>query len=188
MKRSEINAIIANATAIFHRHGWTLPPKPKWDVADFGLGDFRKSGLVLVNLAEQPEYCEKIMLCMQNQYVVAHTHRQKKEDIISRFGTLAIQIWDNHDQKTGSRIVMRKDGEPTEFTSGDIVYLSSGERVTLTPGIYHAFWAVSEYCVIGEVSTYNDDVSDNVFIDRRVARFPGIEEDVPPLARLISER
>ena len=46
---------------------------------------------------------------------------------------------------------------------------------------------MSQYCVIGEVSTYNDDVSDNVFIDKRIARFPAIEEDVPPLARLLSE-
>jgi len=187
MKRSEINEIIANTTAIFQRHGWALPPKPRWDVADFGLGNFRKSGLALVNLTEQPEYCEKIMLCLQNQYVVAHMHRRKKEDIISRFGTLAIQIWDNPEQKKGSKIVMQKNGEPTEFRSGDILYLSSGERVTFVPGIYHAFWAVSEYCVIGEVSTYNDDVSDNLFIDKRVARFPAIDEDVPPLARLVSE-
>jgi D-lyxose ketol-isomerase len=61
MKRSEINAVVREAKQAFARHGWTLPPEPRWDVTDLGLGDFNEHGLTLVNLAEQPEYCEKIM-------------------------------------------------------------------------------------------------------------------------------
>jgi len=187
MKRSEVNAIIAHATEVFCRHGWTLPPNPRWDVTDFGFSDFKKYGLVLVNLTEQPEYCEKLMLCEHNQHVFAHTHRQKKEDIISRFGTLAVQVWDSPEQKTGSKLTIQKNGAPTEFRSGDILYLKSGERVTLVPGVYHAFWAVGDYCVIGEVSTANDDRTDNFFVRKDIGRFPAIEEDAPPLARLVSE-
>ena len=61
MKRSEINAVVRNASMAFKRHGWALPPNPRWDVTDFGLGDFSKCGLILINLAEQREYCEKVM-------------------------------------------------------------------------------------------------------------------------------
>ena len=53
MKRSEINAVLARASSIFEKHGWTLPPEPKWDITDFGLHDFSKYGLVLVNLCEE---------------------------------------------------------------------------------------------------------------------------------------
>jgi D-lyxose ketol-isomerase len=187
MKRSEINGIVARAASIFARHGWTLPPDPKWDVTDFGLDKFREFGLVLVNLTEQVEYCEKLMLGEAMQHVFAHTHRLKKEDIISRFGTMAIQVWDNPEQKTGSKFTMQKSGVEIEVESGDILYVQSGERVTLVPGIYHAFWAVGDYCVIGEVSTANDDTNDNVFADDKVARFAEIEEDTPPLVRLVSE-
>ena len=187
MKRSEINASIARATSVFAQHGWTLPPNPRWDITDFGTGEFGKFGLVLVNLTEHPEYCEKLMICEQGQHVFAHTHKLKKEDIISRFGTLAVQVWDNPEQKTGTKLTMQKNGVETEFTSGDIVYVRSGERVTLVPGLYHAFWSVGDYCVVGEVSTANDDTADNFFIDPRVARFAEIEEDAPPLARLLSE-
>ncbi len=50
MKRSEINAAVKEAKAAFRRHQWALPPNPRWDVTDFGLGNFTKYGLVLVNL------------------------------------------------------------------------------------------------------------------------------------------
>ena len=45
MKRSEINNAIREASAAFERHHWHLPPNPKWDVTDFGLGDFTTTGL-----------------------------------------------------------------------------------------------------------------------------------------------
>ena len=186
MKRSEINAVIASATSIFERHGWTLPPNPKWDITDFGRGDFSKFGLTLVNLCEEPEYCEKLMVAWKGQHIFAHSHNAKKEDIISRFGVLAIQVWNNPERKSGERFKLQVNCTPRQVVSGDIVYLRSGERVTLVPGVYHAFWSVGDYCVIGEVSTANDDVNDNVFLDE-VGRFPTVEEDVPPLAKLISE-
>ena len=34
-------------------------------------------------------------------------------------------------------------------------------------------------CIIGEVSTVNDDVAVNHFTDPAVGRFPDIDEDVP---------
>jgi D-lyxose ketol-isomerase len=37
------------------------------------------------------------------------------------------------------------------------------------------------------VSTANDDLHDNFFADERIGRFPGIEEDEPPLVRLVSD-
>ena len=66
MKRSEINHLVHSADSCFRRHGWALPPKPRWDVTDFGLAQWRKYGLILVNLAEEPEYCEKLMYALKN--------------------------------------------------------------------------------------------------------------------------
>lgn len=57
MKRSEINAIYNEAKNCFLSNGWAMPPNPRWDITDFGLGDFNHYGLVLINLAEEPEYC-----------------------------------------------------------------------------------------------------------------------------------
>ena len=190
MKRSEINRAYEAAKSCFERNNWKLPPGPRWDISDFGLGHFEKSGLVLINLAEEPEYCEKLMYCWKNQVTPLHTHAKKKEDIICRQGRLAIELWLGHPQKTekGQIFRMKRNGNEVEIHSGDVLMLEAGERVTLTPGIYHAFWGASEECVIGEVSTANDDLNDNFFVNPEVGRFPGIQEDEEPIVRLVSEQ
>ena len=63
MKRSEINFLIQSAMRCYGAHGWALPPNARWDITDFGLGDWRRFGLVLVNLAEEPEYCDLRCKC-----------------------------------------------------------------------------------------------------------------------------
>jgi D-lyxose ketol-isomerase len=189
MKRSEINRAYQAAKSCFEKNNWKLPPGPRWDISDFGLGQFEKSGLVLINLAEEPEYCEKLMYCRKNQVTPLHTHARKKEDIVCRQGRLAIELWQGHPQKTekGRIFRLKRNGNEEEVQSGDVMMLEAGERVTLTPGIYHAFWAASDECVVGEVSTANDDLNDNFFVNPDVGRFPGIQEDEQPLVRLVSE-
>lgn len=188
MKRSQINKAIRDAHGCFERSGWHLPPSPKWDVCDFGRDNFENEGLVLVNLADEKEYCEKLMYAKRNQVTIAHTHRLKKEDIICRAGELHLQLWQGRPSEDNvSEFQVQVTGTMHSFRSGDILKLSSGERVTLTPGTFHAFWPNSDECVIGEVSTANDDANDNIFADNNIARFPSIEEDEEPLVILISE-
>lgn len=190
MKRSEINQAVRQAAACFAKHHWMLPPNPKWDVTDFGLGSFEEKGLVLINLAEEPEYCEKLMYARKWQTTPAHCHAIKKEDIIVRMGELHIQVWNGHPEDTskkGSTFSLKKNGENYTFFHGEIISIKSGERITLTPHIYHAFWPVTEECIIGEVSTANDDVSDNYFADKNVGRYAQIIEDEPADVRLVNE-
>ncbi|MCX7798772.1 MAG: D-lyxose/D-mannose family sugar isomerase [Fimbriimonadales bacterium] len=188
MKRSEINGLVRSAQACFEAHGWALPPEPRWDVTDFGLGDWRRYGLVLVNLAEEPEYCEKLMYARQGMQTPTHAHRSKKEDIICRWGRLALQLWPNRPDEGGGEFELKVDGKARRFQPGEQIVLEAGSRITLTQGVYHRFWPESEECIIGEVSTANDDEHDNFFVDSNVGRFPGVEEDEPPLVRLVSDR
>jgi len=182
VKRSRINAAIREATAAFERHGWTLPPNPRWDVTDFGLGDFENCGLVLVNLAEQPEYCEKLMFTKKNQKTPEHYHASKKEDIICRYGELAVQLLPK-----GQPLSVQVNGELQAVPTDKPLVLPSGWRVTLTQQVAHAFWAQTDYAVVGEVSTANDDAQDNFFANPEIGRFSAIEEDEPPLVRLVSD-
>jgi len=189
VKRSEINELLRSASACFAAHGWTLPPNPRWDVTDFGLRDWRKFGLVLVNLAEEPEYCEKLMYAKRGMTTPAHCHLKKKEDIISRWGTLAVQVWSGPPKSASAGAVsIPVNGEPRTFRNGDIITLTAGSRVTLRQGIYHEFKPTSEECIVGEVSTANDDLHDNLFENPDVGRFPELTEDQPPLVRLISDK
>ncbi|MDR1191550.1 MAG: D-lyxose/D-mannose family sugar isomerase [Verrucomicrobiales bacterium] len=188
MKRSEINRLVQAARECFAHHGQTLPPRPRWDVTDFGLGDWRRHGLVLVNLAEEPEYCEKLMYAQRGMTTPAHCHRRKKEDIIARHGTLRVTVWAAPPaEAAGLPLTLKVNGEPRALVSGADLDLPAGSRVTLTPGVYHEFAPLTEECVIGEVSTANDDTRDNFFINPDVGRYPAIEEDEPPLVTLLSE-
>jgi len=187
MKRSDINQLIRSAETCFLDHGWTLPPNPKWDVTDFGLGMYRRYGLVLINLAEEPEYCEKLMYALKNMTTPAHTHRKKKEDIICRWGQLDVLLWKDESLAKGEILSLKINGVTKEVRSGEPIHLQAGERVTLVPGIYHEFFPATDECIIGEVSTANDDLNDNIFVNPEIGRFPGVEEDEAPLLKLVSD-
>jgi len=188
MKRSEINSAYHSAKSFFEQNGWVLPPNPKWDVTDFGLGDFKKFGLVLVNLCEEPEYCEKLMYARQGMTTPAHYHKKKKEDIICRSGEFCIHLWDAQMSKSGGLVKVKINNEWQEFTSNTQVNIKAGERITLFQGVNHAFWPVSKECIIGEVSTANDDLNDNFFENPNIGRYPDIEEDEPSMVILVSDK
>lgn len=182
MKRSEINALVRSARACFEAHGWALPPEPRWDVTDFGLGDWQRFGLVLVNLAEESEYCEKLMYARRGMQTPAHWHRRKKEDIIARWGSLSVQVWSVEES-----FFVSINGKRLEVASGHCLVLNAGERITLVPGIEHAFEPASDEVIIGEVSTANDDLHDNFFRDANIGRFPEIDEDEPSEYKLTTD-
>ena len=189
MKRSAINSLIRSAQTCYLAHGWSLPPKPRWDVTDFGLGNWQQFGLVLVNLAEEPEYCEKLMFARKGMITPAHCHRKKKEDIICRWGKLAVQVWPAVPQESqGRSFAIPVNQELFQVKSGQMIELEAGSRVTLVPGVYHEFCPVSDECIIGEVSTANDDAHDNYFVNNDIGRYPGIEEDEPVYVRLLSDQ
>jgi hypothetical protein len=189
MKRSVINRLIRSAETCYRAHGWALPPNAQWDVTDFGLGNWRKFGLVLVNLAEEPEYCEKLMYALYEMTTPAHCHRKKKEDIICRWGKLAVRVWAAHPGETGNEnFILPINHEPFTVYSNGLIELEAGSRVTLVPGVYHEFYPVSDECIIGEVSTANDDLHDNYFVNPEIGRYPGVEEDEPAGMRLVSDK
>jgi hypothetical protein len=190
MKRSAVNQAYRDALACFGCHHWVLPPRPKWDITDFGLGDFDRHGLTLVNLAAESEYCEKLMFARRNQVTPCHTHARKKEDIICRAGELALQLWPEKPVPGAApqrAFLARIDGEAAEIRAGAAFVLAAGSRVTLMPGVWHSFWPASSECIIGEVSTANDDVGDNFFLDPGAGRFPEIEEDEPSAVHLLRD-
>ncbi len=190
MKRSAVNRAYRDALRCFALHYWQLPPRPRWDITDFGLGDFDRCGLTLVNLATEPEYCEKLMYARRGQMTPCHTHARKKEDIICRAGELTLRLWPvkpTEGAPMPNAFEVQVDGEISRVAPGHDVVLAAGSRVTLIPGMWHGFWPSSEECIIGEVSTANDDRNDNFFLDPAVGRFSAIDEDEPAAVRLVGE-
>ncbi len=85
-----------------------------------------------------------------------------------------------------SEVTVATDGLLRTQPAGAILKLDPGESVTLMPGNWHAFWGEGGDVLIGEVSTVNDDVTDNVFREP-IGRFAEIDEDVAPTHLLVSD-
>jgi len=172
-----------------------------WDITDYGLGDFTETGLFLFtvrngNVADLGRgrgmlYAEKAMISQKDQYSPMHRHDLKAEDIINRGGgTLVIELFGDTDGKCDREkgTIVHTDGIRRELEPGHKLKLAPGESVTLMPNEHwHAFWGEGGDVFVGEVSTVNDDATDNVFEDKRITRFSGIEEDEDPLYLLVSD-
>jgi D-lyxose ketol-isomerase len=222
MKRSTINAIMAEAADLIARHGFVLPPFARWspdqfkaraadarnvidarcgwDITDYGMGRYDQMGLFLFTLrngrlADLQRgggmcYAEKLLISKQDQLSPMHTHVIKAEDIINRGGaTLVVELFGSDDQgrwaadKGG---VVFCDGIRVPYGPGTKLRLAPGESVTLMPGDWHAFWGEGGDVLIGEVSTVNDDETDNVFREP-IGRFATVVEDVAPTHLLVSD-
>ncbi|MDA5094632.1 D-lyxose/D-mannose family sugar isomerase [Aliiroseovarius sp. KMU-50] len=171
-----------------------------WDITDYGAGRFDQMGLFLFTLrngrlADLQRgggmcYAEKLLISRQDQISPMHTHVIKAEDIINRGGaTLVVELFGSDDQggfaeDRGGTVWC--DGIERRFASGEKLRLAPGESVTLMPGDWHAFWGEGGDVLIGEVSTVNDDETDNIFRDP-IGRFASIEEDERPRHLLVSD-
>lgn len=169
-----------------------------WDITDFGSGDFERIGAVLFTirngLHDRPgvgsPYAEKLILLKEGQRLPCHYHAVKTEDIINRGGAkLAMKLFQRLpdggvDEKSDVRIF--SDGIPMTVKAGEEFFVEPGNSVRLTPFTYHIFGAKGGDLVVGEVSSVNDDKTDNYFSET-VARFPDIEEDEAILHPLVGD-
>jgi D-lyxose ketol-isomerase len=134
-------------------------------------------------------YAEKLLIAEDRQVTPYHFHWAKMEDIINRGGgTLVIQLYNAsaEDRLADTPVTVSLDGVARTLAPGSIVRLAPGESITLTPHLYHSFWAEGGRTLIGEVSLVNDDERDNRFLDAN-GRFPEIEEDEAPLYLLVTD-
>jgi len=171
-----------------------------WDITDYGQGNFEDLGLFLftvrngsaADLAEGRGmlYAEKIMISRKDQISPMHRHNVKAEDIINRGGgKLVLELFAS--TQDGSvdpdvPVSVHTDGVVRTLAAGGLLKLDPGESVTLLPGVWHAFWGEGSDVLIGEVSTVNDDLTDNVFREP-IGRFSTIIEDEKPKHLLVSD-
>lgn len=170
-----------------------------WDITDFGSDDFGRCGLFLFTLRNGRRtglqsgtgkvYAEKVMIVEVGQITPLHFHWQKMEDIIVRGGgELVVQLFNSTPDGglATSNVTVQLDGIRRTVQAGATVTLRAGESITLEPGVYHKFWGAKARVLVGEVSTVNDDATDNRSYEP-AGRFPEIVENAPPLHLLVSD-
>lgn len=171
-----------------------------WDITDYGQSDFAKIGLTLFSIRNGDAealtrghgmlYAEKALIVRKDQLCPSHFHLSKTEDIINRGGgrlvlELVSTLPDGSPDEYAPVRVMT-DGMWRKLPARGKLALAPGESVTLVPRLAHAFWAEDEDVFVGEVSTVNDDETDNVFL-QQVGRFPVIEEDAAPHRLIVGD-
>lgn len=161
-----------------------------WDVSDFG-GHFRDTGLTIFtfrngNFKQRDRYpkpyAEKLLLVEDGQELPFHFHWNKMEDIINRGGGNLVMHVYNSGRDEGfadTDVNVTIDGEKVIVPAGGTICLKPGQSITLTPGLYHNWIGEKGKVMLFEVSTTNDDNTDNRFYSAH-ARLPVIEEDEPP--------
>jgi D-lyxose ketol-isomerase len=171
-----------------------------WDVTDFGSNDFERIGLTVftarnghptIEPYRRTVYCEKVLIVREGQRTPMHCHARKQEDIIVRAGgNLICQVYRRgpDGRLDAGDVVLSLDGSATRVPAGYRFVLPPGDSIRLMPLVYHEFYAApgTGTSVVGEISTVNDDTSDNLFLDAP-ARFPAIVEDTAPLHLLCTE-
>ena len=223
MKRSEVNAALKEMEQMINDYRFSLPPfchfTPEewqekgheydeirdnmlgWDITDYGLGDFNKTGFSLITIRNgnqqmkdkyKKTYAEKLLYLKEGQYAPMHFHWSKMEDIINRGGgNLLITVYNSTKEEELDKVndvKIHKDGREITVAAGTAVKLTPRERISIQPGLYHDF-NVEEGTgpvLIGEVSQCNDDTIDNRFYEE-MGRFPTIEEDEEPYRLLCNE-
>lgn len=222
MKRSEINAAIKEMEAMIKEHGFEIPPfcnwTPQdwedrnheydeirdnmlgWDITDYGLNDFAKTGFSLVTIRNGNQqlkekyakpYAEKLLMVRDGQHAPMHFHFYKMEDIINRGGgNILITVYNSTEdgQFADTDVKVCKDGRTYYVPAGTAVKLTPGESITIYPYMYHDFNVEpgTGAVLLGEVSMCNDDNTDNRFYEP-IGRFPEIEEDEPAYRLLCNE-
>jgi hypothetical protein len=171
-----------------------------WDVTDFASGNFSQTGLTVFTLRNglSPDgkpskgYAEKIIYVREGQITPFHYHASKMEDIINRggkgSGSLVVQLHNSTEdgRLADTPVVVSCDGVRRRVDAGAAVTLGPGQSVTLPPFLYHTFYAVDGDALIGEVSSLNNDDTDNFFLDK-LPRFPAVIEDEAPTRLLCTE-
>lgn len=223
MKRSEVNVALKEMEQMINDYRFSLPPfchfTPEewqekgheydeirdnmlgWDITDYGLGDFNKTGFSLITIRNgnqqmkdkyKKTYAEKLLYLKEGQYAPMHFHWSKMEDIINRGGgNLLITVYNSTKEEELDKVndvKIHKDGREITVAAGTAVKLTPGESISIQPGLYHDF-NVEEGTgpvLIGEVSQCNDDTIDNRFYEE-MGRFPTIEEDEEPYRLLCNE-
>jgi len=164
-----------------------------WFVTDFGSGRFKEVGLLICVVRNgclhnqtpvtTKTYAEKFMVIQPGQKTPYHFHWCKTEDLINRSGgRLAVELaWANDDERSFSDrdVTVQVDGLTKTINVGDKLVLQPGESVTFPPRLCHQFYGFQNDNTVlaGEISSLNDDSTDNCFLGQDFLRSPVVEDE-----------
>jgi D-lyxose ketol-isomerase len=158
ISREEHNEAVAYSAEQFAAAGieLTAEERGRIEVADFGLGDLRKTGLMLLVYVNTDRYCAKELVLYPKQTCPEHRHPP----------------FDGTPGKDETCRCRRGSGDL--WVDGRQITLRPGEQFTIPPDTLHWFQAGKEGAVVSEFSSTSRDDLD-VFTDPRIVRTPAVD-------------
>src|ERR1044071_5643154 len=162
------------AQKYLQRAGIVLTPdeRERIEVADFGLGELKKTGLEIVTYVNTQRCCAKELVLFPYQTCPEHKHPPvagepgKEETFRCRWGTVYLYVDGEPSAATNAR---PPSGSEPHYNVMREVVLNPGEQYTIEPGVRHWFQGGPEGAVVSEFSTRSRDESD-IFSDPRIKR------------------
>jgi D-lyxose ketol-isomerase len=134
----------------------TAEERGQIEVADFGLGNLRETGLMLLVYVNTDRYCAKELVLYPHQMCPEHRHPP-------------------YDGTPGKEETFRcRRGSVDLWVAGELISLQPGEQFTIPPDTLHWFRAGEEGAVVSEFSSASRDDLD-VFTDPRIVRAPAVD-------------
>ncbi len=174
MREEEKERIKAKALKYFEETAIVLSSQEKenMEIADLGLNDFKRTGVVLVVYINNSRYCAKEIVLFPHQTCPEHRHPDhngmegKRETFRCRYGKVYLYIVG---EKTENPKTHPPAGDEKYYSVYHEIILLPGDQYTIDKNTLHWFQAGEEGAVISEFSSPSDDASD-IFSDPRIKR------------------
>jgi D-lyxose ketol-isomerase len=167
-----MNNIKQKALSFYEKANIVLTEKEKEsiEIAEFGLGEFETTGLILITYVNTDRCCAKEMVLLPDQTCPEHLHPSlngipgKEETFRCRWGKVYLYVDGEETPNRGTN--PPENGKYSVFHE---VILLPGQQYTIYPNTKHWFKAGHDGAVISEFSTHSNDATD-IFTDERIIR------------------
>ena len=174
ISRKELERYRQEACGLLQRAHILVTPEEagRVEIADFGLGEFKETGLGVLVYVNTKRCCAKELAMWPRQTCPEHRHPNigdepgKEETFRCRFGTVYLYV---EGTPAMSPHCKTPAGRENTYSVWHEIVLNPGEQYTLSPDTKHWFQAGDEGAVVSEFSTRSRDECD-VFTDQQIQR------------------
>lgn len=176
--RAEADQYRERAAVMLHDAGIVLTPREAIDIeiADMGLGEFQRQGLIVVVYINDDRYCAKELALLPEQTCPQHRHPPvgdrpgKQETFRCRRGRVYLYVEGAPTPQPHCRVPA---GSEEAYTVWHEIELEPGEQYTIPPDMWHWFQGGAEGAIVSEFSSTSTDEHD-IFVDPRIIRAPSV--------------
>jgi D-lyxose ketol-isomerase len=152
----------------------TLEEESNIEVADFGLGELRQTGLELIVYVNTSRYCAKDLVLFPRQTCPEHLHPPvdgepgKEETFRCRWGEVYLYV---PGEPTRNPHAVPPVSRQSTYSVWQEIRLRPGDQYTIPPGTPHWFQGGEDGAVVSEFSSRSRDEYD-LFRDPEITRQP----------------